>query len=174
MTARYDATRARRVRWRTGRSALTAKVRRLPTAVRMAPLSFFTSSSVGAAHRTRRDPAVGAGRHTWVLRPELVPVVLGHVDAVMLGRRADVGDRLVAVRVADVLHLVGPGQRGAHVLGVGQPLLALLGKGIHAVRQLVAVLGRQLVVFIAVLVVWFPSGMHRFGFPAATGAHTRG
>src|SRR5689334_16475775 len=86
---------------------------------------------------------------------ELVPVRLREVDAVMLGRLLDVGEGELAVLVRHADGLVEARNRVAHMARVGQGLLALLGKGEHALGQ-VAPLGE-----IAMLLMGFPGGMHR-------------
>src|SRR5580692_3657843 len=70
---------------------------------------------------------------------QVAPAGFGDVDVVALGGGQDPLPRLVPLRVAHALDLVEPGDRVAHVAGVGQRLLALLGE-----RELV---GRQPVLF---------------------------
>src|SRR5689334_13812733 len=74
---------------------------------------------------------------------ELVPVLLLDAEPEMLGGRLDVGERLVALGVGDVVHLVEPGQRVLHVPRVGQRLLALVRKRVGAVGQVPALLAGQ-------------------------------
>src|SRR5215204_6372101 len=83
---------------------------------------------------------------------ELVPGAFLDLDAVVIGRAFDVGECDIAVLVRDSFDLIEPRQRVANVRGVGQRLLALLGKGVHAVWQLITI-GR---VERSVACVWFP------------------
>src|SRR5580693_4445696 len=70
---------------------------------------------------------------------QVAPAGFGDVDVVALGGGQDPLPRLIALGVAHALDLVEPGYRVAHVAGVGQRLLALVGE-----RELV---GRQPVLF---------------------------
>ena len=57
-----------------------------------------------------------------------MPVGLREVDVVVLRGLLDVRERQRALVVGDVDHLIEARDRVAHVRGVGQRLLALLGK----------------------------------------------
>src|SRR6185437_3735334 len=91
------------------------------------------------------------------LAAELLPVLLGHVHAVMLRRLLDVGEGELAVLVGHPNRLIEAGDRVSDVARVGQRFLALFRKGEHAVRQ-VAALGET-----SVLLVGFPGGFHGSG-----------
>src|SRR5689334_3406798 len=82
--------------------------------------------------RTARDslaaPRAGARQLTGVsplFLAELVPALLVHFDAELVGRLLDPLPSLVALVVADSLHLVEPGHRVADVVGIAQRFLAL-------------------------------------------------
>src|SRR5262249_39979115 len=88
------------------------------------------------------------------LLAEVPPARLGDLDVVVLRRPLDVRPGLVAIRVADVLHLVEAGERVADVARVGERLLALLGERERRVGQVVALAAREL----AVRCVGLPGG----------------
>src|SRR5205814_7188858 len=104
--------------------------------VRGLPVSEYAMASIRALCSVARVRALA----------QLPPVVLGHLDVVVLGGGADVRERLVAFLVRDALHLVEPCHRVTHVRRVGQRFLALAGERVRAVRQFLAVLGRQVAV----------------------------
>src|SRR5204862_2319193 len=66
---------------------------------------------------------------------ELAPVGRRHLDAVLRGGRLDAFPCPVTLGVAGALDLIEAGDRAAHVGGVGQRLLALVGEGESAVGK---------------------------------------
>src|SRR4051794_27750597 len=92
---------------------------------------------------------------------EVAPARLTDIDVVVLRRLLDVGERQLAVVVRGVLHLIEPGQRVAHVAGVGQRFLALLREGEDGVREVVLLRGGEL----TVRGVGLPGGAHAAGLP---------
>jgi len=91
---------------------------------------------------------------------EFSPAGLRYFNAVVLGGRFDVGKCEIAICVRDVVDLVEPRKGIAHVRGVDQRFLSLLGKGEDRVRKIVAFTRRQL----AVRCVGF-EGDHEPGIP---------
>src|SRR5689334_2471629 len=81
---------------------------------------------------------------------KFLPVFFGHVDAVMLCRLLDIGEGKFAILLGDAGRLVETGDGVPDVAHVGQRLLALFGKGEHAVRQVTSP-GE-----FSVLLMWFP------------------
>src|ERR1700712_3007434 len=74
---------------------------------------------------------------------QLAPALLVDLDVVLLRRGLDPLPGLVALLVAHPLDLIEAGDGVAHVAGVLQGLLALLGKGEAPGRDLVALFGVQ-------------------------------
>src|SRR5262249_48103848 len=74
---------------------------------------------------------------------QVAPVVRGHFDAEALRRGLDALPRLRAVGVADLLDLVEAPHRVAHVLRVGQRLLAFLRERELRRRKVVLLGGAQ-------------------------------
>src|SRR5262249_49101554 len=65
---------------------------------------------------------------------ELVPVFFGHIDAVMLCRLLDIGEREFAIVFRDAGCLIEARYRIPNMARVGQRFFALFRKGEHAVR----------------------------------------
>src|SRR5262245_15660878 len=69
---------------------------------------------------------------------KFLPVILAHIDAVMLGGFLDVGEGQFAVIVGNADRLVETGNSVSHVTRVGHRLFTLLREGEDAVRQVAA------------------------------------
>ena len=74
------------------------------------------------------------------LLAEVLPVSLRLFDAVVLSSGLDVGEGLFALVVGDVLHLIEAGDGVAHMGGIVQRLLALVGEGVDGFGKVVALL----------------------------------
>src|SRR4051812_21642624 len=100
--------------------------------------------SASCAHGRRSAAPLQAVRSSetdGLLLAQLAPALLADLDAVLLGGALDAAPRRVALVVADAFDLVEPGDRVAHMAGVVQRLLALLGKSELVLVQRVAMLG---------------------------------
>src|SRR6185369_10899709 len=142
-----------RLRLRVLPSAILVGCRAFPRSLVVFALVFFPCF----CRLLRRLAAVLSRAARARLAAELLPVLLGHVHAVMLRRLLDVGEGELAVLVGHPNRLIEAGDRVSDVARVGQRFLALFRKGEHAVRQ-VAALGET-----SVLLVGFPGGFHGSG-----------
>jgi hypothetical protein len=80
---------------------------------------------------------------------QVMPVGLGHLDAVVLRRSFDVREGLFALVVGDVLDLIETSDGVANVRCVVERLLTFVGEGVDGGREFVALLGVEgLVVFV--------------------------
>src|SRR6516164_11824548 len=80
----------------------------------------------------RRPLTVFFGAAGAWIAAKLLPILLRHVDAVMLGRLFDIGEGKLPILVRHANRLVKTRDRVPDMARVGQGLLALLRKGKHA------------------------------------------
>ena len=72
------------------------------------------------------------------MNAELMPVRLGKPDIVVLRSLLDIRESERSIGLGDIDDLIESGRSVAHVQCVGEGLLALIGKGKDAVRQVAA------------------------------------